>query len=424
MEPEREPVGPPESVRVLAATLRSRRHAAMLFDAVVDLLGENGWQETANDGAVRRLFRRDRQQPSLIVPWPLLELTFGSRTILNVDWMGLGDLPIVEPPPPPPPPKLRGLGPGEIRIHDGEEYVEIAYSEAGAKFETSRSHHAHPLAAVAPAIAAGGGNPIELLARFVAGLDPGRHGSGRVLLPAAMPQGAAGVWQCGLQALRRALFAGDVDRRADHAVADGLTGRALGFGVGRAQALSVWRAAVAANPPWPEPRPATPIEEPDPEQHPGAFLIRGPAPDVPMPDRSPDNVPAALLGLASAPSTPPSFGSWVPLIGAFGSIGFAARRTRRRGFTLIGQHVLAVVDLAQMEADMDRVDEVQEERLRAALANAPGGGKRWPCTTAVYRVGEHGRLAFAGSTEGPAWDAGSLDGDVIAHRVVRQRWSP
>lgn len=416
---ERQPGGPPDSVRAAAAALRSRRHAEMLFNAVVDLMGDAAWQETANGGAIRRLFRRSPVQPTQIVPWPVLELTFGSRNVFVADWMGLGDAVPVEPPAPPPPPKLRGLGPGEIRLVDGDEHIEIAFNEEGAKFETCRSHHAHPLAGLAPALAAAGGNPIELLARFVASLDPSRHGPGRVHLPVAMPHGAAGVWQCGLRALRRALFSDGVNRGADWAVADGLTGSALGFHASREQALSGWRAAVAARSPWPEPRP---VEEPPEELPPGTMLLRGPSPDVPMPDRVPGNAPAAVVRLAATPASPPSFGSWVALLGARGATCFAACRRKRTGFTLIGQDVLAAVDLDQVDVEMDRVDGDQEARMHEVIANAPGGAQRWPCRTTIYRVGDDGRLVFDTSSESPAWHAGDLDGDVIAHRIVRQRW--
>ena len=66
MEPERQPDGPPDSVRAAAAALRSRRHAEMLFDAVAACFGDAAWQETANAGALRRLFRRDPVDPSQI----------------------------------------------------------------------------------------------------------------------------------------------------------------------------------------------------------------------------------------------------------------------------------------------------------------------------------------------------------------------
>jgi len=90
---------------------------------------------------------------------------------------------------------------------------------------------------------------------------------------------------------------------------------------------------------------------------------------------------------------------------------------------LVGQQVLAAVDLERMEAEMDRADELHEARMREAFANRPGGVTRWPCRTTVYRVGDDGKLAFDSGSEGPAWHVGDLDGDVIAQRVVRQRWS-
>jgi hypothetical protein len=89
---------------------------------------------------------------------------------------------------------------------------------------------------------------------------------------------------------------------------------------------------------------------------------------------------------------------------------------------LIGQHLMAAVDLDQIDAEMDRVDGDQEARMQEMLANAPGGAQRWPCRTTTYRVSDKGRLAFDASSEGPAWHAGDLDGDVVAHRIVRQRW--
>lgn len=419
MEPERQPGGPPDSVRAVAAALRSRRHAEMLFDAVVDLVGDAGWQETANRGAIRRLFRRDPAEPAQIVPWPVVELTFGSRNAFVADWIGFGDAVPVEPPAPPPPPKLRGLGPGEIRIVDGAEHIEIAFNEEGAKFETCRSQHAHPLAGLAPALAAAGGNPIELLAHFVAALDPGRHGPGRVLLPAAMPHGAAGVWQCGLNALRRALFSDGVNRGADWAVADGLTGTALGFGSSREEALSGWRGALAGSSPWPEPRV---VEEPPDELPEGALVIRGPSPDVPMPERVLTNVPAAVVRLEAMPPGPPSFGSWLALLGARGATSFAVCRRKRKGFTLIGQGVLRAVDLDRIDEEMDRVDNEHAARMREVIANTPGGVTRWPCRTTIYRVGHGSRLEFDASSEGAAGYVGDLDGDVIAHRIVRERW--
>lgn len=420
MEPERQPSGPPDSVRAAAAALASRRHAELLFDAVAAQLGDTGLLETANGGAIRRLFRRDPVDPMQIVPWPVLELNIGDRFGVVTDWMPVGDVPFAAPgPQPAPPPRLRGLGPGEIRLADGDEHIEIVYNDQGARLETCRSHHPHPLAGLAPALAAQGANPIELLARFLDTLDPSRHGPSRVLMPAAMPHGAAGVWRVGLRALRRALFDGGVARGASWAVADGLTGTALGFGSTREQALSSWRAAVAARSPWPEPSPAP---EPPPEVPPGTMLIHAPSPDVRIPDAVPENVPAALVPLQPAPADRPAFGSWTTLLGARGATSFAACRRKREGFTLIGQYVLASVDLDRLGAEMDRIDDSHEAQFREVIARTPGGVERRPCRTTTYHVRDEGRLAFEGASEGTAWHADELDGDVVARRAVRQRW--
>lgn len=392
----------------------------MLFDAVRAQLGESGWLETENGGAVRRLFRRDPVDPTQIVPWPVLEFSVGSRFGIVTDWIQVGDAALAAPPPrPAPPPKLRGLGPGEIRLVDGDEHIEIVYDDHGAKLETCRSHHPHPLAGLAPALEAAGGNPIELLARFVVGLDPGRRGPGRVRMPAAMPYGPAGVWRCGLYALRRALFEDRVAKGANWAIADGLTGTALGFGATREKALADWHGAVAARSPWPEPKPEP---EPPTEVPPGSMVIRSPTPDLPMPAKVPENVPAAIVALEHAPAHAPGFGSWTTLLGARGATSFAACRHRRKGFTMIGQHVLADVDLDRLVAEMDRVDDEQEARFREVIAQTPGGVRRWPCRTVTYHVAKGGRLEFDGSSEGAGWHAGDADGDVVARRVVRQRW--
>ncbi len=420
MEPQRRPAGPPESVRAAAAALPSRRHAEMLYDAVVALIGSAGWEETANGGAMRRLFRRDPHHASQIVPWPVLELSIGRRFAVVTDWVPFGVEPIDVPPPPPAkPPKLRGLGAGEIRLVDGPEHIEIVYGDDGAKLETCRSHHRHPLAALPSAVAAEGGNPTELLAQFIAGLAPTRHGPGCIQLPVAMPHGAQGVWCCGLGALRRALFEERVGRGARWAVADGMTGTAVASGETREEALSRWRTAVAERLPWPEPQsePETP-----PDLPPGTMTIRAPEPDVPLPDAVPANVPAVLVPIEPAPAAPPTFGSWITLLGAYGATFFAACRRKRAGFTLIGREALEVVDFERLDAEMDCVDDAQEEQFLDAIARTPGGAQRWPCRTTTYRVRDDGGLVFDSSHEGPEWRADHLDGDAVVRRVVRQRW--
>jgi hypothetical protein len=152
------------------------------------------------------------------------------------------------------------------------------------------------------------------------------------------------------------------------------------------------------------------------------MLIRGPSPDVPMPEAVPANVPAVVVPLSAIPADRPRFGSWVGMLGAYGAMSFGARRRKREGFTLIGQHVLGSVDLERLDDEMARADGVHESRMREVIANAPGGVKRWPCRTAIYCVREGGRLELVQANESGGWNAGDLDGDVITNRVVRQRW--
>jgi len=389
----------------------------MLFDAVADLLGAAAWHETKNRGAIRRLFKRDDNAPQFVVPWPLLELNTAERFGVVTDWIPMGDAPPPLPPKPTPAPRLRGIGPGEIRLLDGPEHIEIVYGDTGAKVETCRSHHAEPLAGLVAAAAGSASHPIELLARWFAARDLGRHGPGRVLMPAAMPHGADGVWHRGLRAVRKALFEGTAPRGSTWAVADGLTGTAPGFGASTDEALVQWRDAVVARPPWPKDEKAP---EPPPDVPPGAMLLVGPSPDVPLPGRVAENVPAVLVPIGREPDAPPAFGSWQALLGTTGATSFAACKRKREGFVLIGQRVLGAVDFTGLAAEMDRVDVEVEMHTREAYANAPGGVRRWPWRTTTYRVLEGGRLAMRGSSEQPEWHAGDLDGDVVADAVVRQ----
>lgn len=390
----------------------------MLFDTTVELLGDLACIESLNGGSIQRLFRRDPAAPQQLVPWPLLELGRAGRLGIVSDWFTVGDAPPAPPPPPPAAaPKLRGIGPGEVRLIDGGEHIEIVYGHTGAMAEASRSHQPRPLAGLVPALAAATAHPLEAMAHWLLGVDHGRHGPGRVMMPVPVPGGPLVVWACGLRALRQALFAGTVPRGATWAVADGLTGTTLGFGVSRDEALANWRAAVLAEPPWPV---AEPPAEPPPELPEGAILVRGPTSDVAPPEPLPQHVPAAIVPLAPPPATPPPFGSWTTLLGAYGATSFAACKRKRDGFTLIGQAAVLNIDLTELAGTLDRLDAEHEALVDEAYAKHPGPPRRWPVRTTSYTVQPDGRLAWVGSAEQPAWHAGELDGDLVAARVVRQ----
>jgi len=180
---EPDPLGLTEPVRVIRETLFTRRHAEMLFDQVTDLLGEEAWIETRNAGTQRSVYRREAPGAQTITPWPVLKLGLGGRLSTVIPLMGPPGAPAEPPPRPGRAPRLRGLGPGEILIHDGSRSVTVTYGEDGRWFETTRSGDLETLAAVVPALAHKSAQPVELLADFVAGLDPRKSGPG---LPASL----------------------------------------------------------------------------------------------------------------------------------------------------------------------------------------------------------------------------------------------
>ena len=67
------------AVWAIREAVPTRRHAEMLFDMVVDILGEEAWVEACNGGAIRTLFRRESAGSPFIVPWPLLSVARGGR---------------------------------------------------------------------------------------------------------------------------------------------------------------------------------------------------------------------------------------------------------------------------------------------------------------------------------------------------------
>ena len=80
---------------------------------------------------------------------------------------------------PPPPPRLHGLSPGEFEVSDGRVSVSTAYGEDGRQFETTRGGAAEGLSSFAKAISGKKTNAVEILADYVASLDPGEAGPGK-----------------------------------------------------------------------------------------------------------------------------------------------------------------------------------------------------------------------------------------------------
>lgn len=426
------------SAHAIRDAVPTRAHAEMLFGMVVDMLGDAAWVETWNGEQSRTLFRRDAPGSNWIVPWPLLSVSRGGREgpspILTV-------VPgVYEEPPsrPGPVPKIRGLGPGSLTVHDGPESVTICYGGDGRWFECSVSRAAQEaFASVVAALAAKTASPTETVASFLAALDVGRHGPGRVHLPIALPHGAQGVWNCGLFAIRDALFEDRVPAGARWIAADGWTGRAIAFGPTRDAAIHAWRSEVARVRPFPEKpkEPPGPLPEPSVEQHfDGESLsmhatLRGPSSDVPWVDPTLANSPAVVFQVPDAPDNRPSFGVYTRLIDAFANFRLALIRREKRGFTLVGDALFGQ-DLRELDSRLDAAD--REWDARAAtfpkIERPPGFPEPPPsdCSVRTYRLIDErtrtpARASVSSAGRRRGFDAKSLDAGQLRWQVMQMR---
>lgn len=427
------------STHAIWDAIPTRAHAEMLFAQVLDLLGDLAWVETWNGEQSRTLYRREAPGSEWIVPWPLLSVSRGGRegpSPIMTGVPGVYEEPKVRPGPAP---KLRGLGPGQLSLHDGPQYVTVCYGGDGRWFECSvSSPPQEALAGVLPALAAKTASPVELVSSFVAGLDLGRHGPGRVMLPVPLPGGVAGVWNCGLFAIRDVLFESGLPRGGSFIAADGWTGRAVAAGASRESTVRGWRGIVAQVRPFPEkPKaPPEPLPEPSMEQsfEDGKFTMHatlvGPKSDVPWVEPTLENSPAAVLALVAAPETAPPVGTWTYLVDKFGNVRPATLRRDRAGFTLVGEHVLGTLDLDTLDAQLDAADREWDVRAAAfpKFERPPGLPEPPPtdCELRSYRMVDDRTRApvkpsFAGGGRRRGFDARTLDPTHIGWQVMRLR---
>lgn len=419
---------------VIRDAVPTSRHAQMLFDMVSARLGELAVVETANEQTHLTLYRREAADADAIIPWPLLRLGLRGRLSTVVVLAAPPGTPDEPPPRPGKAPKLRNLGPGEIELHDGPHKITVTYGKDGRWIETARSMDAEAHTGAIDAIAAGGAQPTELLATYVADLDLARHGPARVLRPAPLPGGVASAYNTGLFALRDALFDEHVPPDAAVAVADGFSGAALAWGETVEEALDGWRAVVRGE--QPEPHIPEPPTEPEPDEvvrheiGPGLFgatvSVRGPEPDVPWPDFVPANTPAVIVPLARCPYETNEWGTWTRLLGPHGETTFALVRRDLEGCTIVGAQLVPILDLETLEAQLDRAD------VLTSLPIAPRTD--WPAHlptlnsgTVTYQLVDDDtrepiepRAVAGRQTHG--FVTRELDGAALAWRVMRQRW--
>jgi len=403
-------------LKAIRDAVPTSRHGSMLFDMVRDHLGGRAHVETAAGGAQRLLFARERPGSEVILPWPV------------AGHSAKGRLSVVFPPPdddrprPGRAPNLRGLGPGEIVVHDGATHVTVTYGADGRAIEMA-AHDPGGWAAAVAALGSGGARPVELFAGYIAVLDFARHGPGRLHLPVPLPGGVDGAWLTGLAALREALFDEQVPPAARWAVADGYEGTALAWGTTREEALEAWRAEVARR----RPRPAPAVEPEDPEddlfessgdEFRARFTLRAPPSDVPQPDPTPENTPAAIVPLRPPPETAPPAGCWAPLLDRFGNLTYAAVRHRPDGFWIVGPGAAERVDL-------DDVERLIAEAPRPPWPDASPEVEA-PRPPANYDLAWYARdgdaFRYAGGSRGEAFTPASLDGGFVHDLVGRLRY--
>lgn len=412
----------------------------MLFDMVVARLGDLAVVETVNDRSRLTLYRREQAGSDKIIPWPLLRLDIKGRVGVVVGLGGPAATPMTPTERAGEAPRLRNLGPGEIEIYDGPHRIAVTYAKDGRWFETTQPREPSAHRDVIAALARGGAQPTELLATYVEQIDLGRHGPARVLRPVPLPGGVEGVWLRGLFTLRDALFDEQIPIDATHAVVDGIAGSALAWGMSEQEAFEGWQAQVARKQPTPEPPRIVgevpdwdPSESgpPDPDDDTITFAahvqVTGPSPDVDWPTLTAENTPAVLVPLAAVPQEDAPWGTWTRLLGRHGETTAMLMHRTMDECTLVGRHLIGLVNLAKLGEVLDRTDVVR------GLAPAPHIA--WPehlpalnSTATTYRFVDERthdpiepEVASVRQTHG--FITRELDGNQLAWQVLRQRWN-
>ncbi len=421
------------STHAIRDAIPTRRHSEMLFEMVVDHLGEEAWIETLNGETTRTLFRREAPGSKWILPWPLLSVTRGGREGPSPVMTAVPGVYEEPKPRPGPAPKLRDLGAGSVQIHDGPHSVTVCYGADGRWFEMTRGGPSETLAGVIAALEAKNAPPVELVASFVSGLDIARHGPGRVHMPVPLPGGARGVWSGGLHTIRDRLFRERPARSNVWYATDGWLGKILTYGETRENAGLILSKAVLRERPFPsrpqaptEPLPETSMEQSREEN---GFSIRatlrGPSSDVPWVEPTPENTPSAALQVGEIPARPlPTGWHWCWIIGSSGNAIPAAMLWQPKGITVVGDRLLEVLDMDRLEDLLVEANRTAPPRptLPPEFASAPPADSR--CRT--YRlVDEKTRAPVPPTVVSSSWskgfDAGNIDGDHLRWNVLRQR---
>jgi hypothetical protein len=120
------------------------------------------------------------------------------------------------------------------------------------------------------------------------------------------------------------------------------------------------------------------------------------------------------------------WGSFVRLLGGFGGTRHALVRRDSRGFTLVGDRVVDLVDLDELDRALDGIEPLDHPELAAAREAWLEGRPGYDSEMIVCRVVDERRLfpvtpSCVESQRTRGFRGRMLDGDRLRLRVVRQR---
>jgi hypothetical protein len=382
----------PRPADFLVEALPTTKHAAALFDRVVDRLAGRAVVLTKGGGRCRVVFLRAGSEGLFVLPWPLLQLFLSDpppEGELPQDEDQVFDRDAIEHEPEPWRESvdfaaLARPAPSNLTLYDGPLSLRVNYRSSGGSRDGAGPAEDAAFEGLISALSGASDDRIEHLAEYVGGLDIGRHGPARVILPRVTPGGFEGAWLVGRAAIRGAMAERRVPPGSFWAVADGHVGTAIVFGKSRDEALTAWRTEVERlHPAPPPPVDRSSIPLPD---GPETIALTHHTYDAPAFDPSPEAVPAAVVRVAALPTTKLARGAWTRLLGDRGVTQFAVRLPIDRGRTIVGESLLPLVDLATIDETLDALDEAYAASVAPAATPTSSDSSPPAHLTVYYRV--------------------------------------
>jgi len=429
-----------EAFDAVKRSLPRVRDAIRFFEQLELCLGERAARDAWAAPGERCLLVRDPEHPGWFLPGRVAYLRVDLPPEPTIDWSHI-DVPEWAKAPEPPEPEERDepvpLDPGgrsaRLILSEGEASITITYDERGVWKEWMvSSGDLHTFLAggdegfrldpyVRPAQVPPhslltrpdlrpGGHGADELARMVSELPPPTFDLGRCLVPVVQPGTVTGAWFRGLWTLRRLEWAQALPDASGWLVVDAWSGAAVATGVTFEAAAAAWHDQVRRVQPLPPFEPPAELPEPaepttdatfdeEKRQVTASFsmqIVMLPPVQLPWPEPRPGNVPAIAVPLPPSPSVPAAlqavgFTRVLRFFGEHGDVGFGFLREEPFGFTLVGDSAVEMVDLATLDADLQRVEE-EEQREALEVWGAisafqqVGRDPKYPIRSTFYRV--------------------------------------